>query len=123
MKTLLIPRAFLLLIPLAFFVYGIVLEAINVQDDAFWTYFVFGFIFVPVTFIPYVFKLTLQPQKVKRIALSSGAMAFSYLVLGIMAKVLHYPGADIMIILFALIFAVGCFPFAAKYLFEKDFNR
>lgn len=120
MKTYFIPRGLWLMIPLAFFVYGIVLELMNVQEDAFWTYFTFGLVFVPVTFVPYLFKLQLMPQKAKRIALSSGAMAFSYLVLGIMSKINHYQGGDIMVILSALTFAVGCFPFAAKYLLEKD---
>ena len=69
---------------------------------------------------PYIFKLDLSPQKEKRIALSSGAMALSYLALGLLSKTNHYPGGDIMIILSAMIFAVGCMPFAAKYLFEKE---
>ncbi len=92
----------------------------NVQEDAFWTYFTFGLVFIPVAFVPYVFKLELMPQKAKRIALSSGAMAISYLAPGIMSKMNHFSGGDIMVILSALIFAVGCFPFGAKYLFERD---
>lgn len=56
----------------------------------------------------------------KKIAFITGALSFSLTALGILFKIMHYPGADILLLVGIGLFSIVFVPSITKYLYNKE---
>jgi hypothetical protein len=56
----------------------------------------------------------------KKFTFITGALSFSLTALGILFKIMHYPGADILLLTGILIFSILFVPSVTKYLYDKE---
>jgi len=56
----------------------------------------------------------------KIVLFASGAFSFSTLGLGFLFKILHWPGANILLVLGFSVFSLVFVPSLAKYLYDKS---
>jgi hypothetical protein len=56
----------------------------------------------------------------KQLAFISGALSISLTVLGILFKIMHRPGASILLVLGLGLFAILFVPSITKYLYDKE---
>jgi hypothetical protein len=56
----------------------------------------------------------------KKLAIITGALSSSLTSIGILLKITHWPGANILLVIGIGLFAVVFVPIFAKYLFDKD---
>ncbi len=56
----------------------------------------------------------------KKFAFITGALSFSLTSLGILLRLLHYPGSDILLLVGMVLFSVFFVPSISKYLYDKE---
>lgn len=56
----------------------------------------------------------------KKLAFITGALSFSLTLLGILFKLMHWPGAGVLLVVGIGLFAIVFVPSITKYLYDKD---
>ncbi len=56
----------------------------------------------------------------KKLAFITGALSFSLTPLGILFKLMHWPGAGVLLVVGIGLFAIVFVPSITKYLYDKD---
>jgi hypothetical protein len=59
-------------------------------------------------------------MKMKKLAFISGGLSFSLSSIGMLFKIVHWPGANILLVLGIGLFSLVFVPGIAKYLYDKE---
>ena len=62
----------------------------------------------------------LNELKMKKLAFITGALSFSLSALGTLFKIVHWPGANILLVIGIGLFSLIFVPVIAKYLYDKE---
>lgn len=56
----------------------------------------------------------------KKLVFITGALSFSLATLGVLFKIMHWPGASVILVVGIGLFAIVFVPGIAKYLYDKE---